>query len=145
MYLGRILAWVWYYLVPVRRGVAFDNIRRALGKELSHKQQRQVVRRCFSHQALYAVEMLRAPLVTPELSAQLMVPENFDLLLSLAQKRGVIAFMAIIANRGTAMKPATNVPSSSGITSNIFATPRAFKTAAVDSCKISCEASIARS
>jgi KDO2-lipid IV(A) lauroyltransferase len=64
MAIGRFLGWVWFYLLPIRRGVALDNVHRVFGDTLSRQEQRRIVRACFAHQTMMAVESLRMPGLT---------------------------------------------------------------------------------
>lgn len=89
--LGRTMAWVWFYLVPIRRGVALANIRRAMGDSLSDREQRQAVRGCFTTLCLYMIDSLRALRMTPELSRAMVHRHGFDAVdKALQQGRGVI-------------------------------------------------------
>ncbi|MBN2496397.1 MAG: lysophospholipid acyltransferase family protein [Deltaproteobacteria bacterium] len=58
--LGRALGWIWYHLIPVRRKVALDNLRRAF-PDMQPAERRAVARRCFCHWACAAMELLRLP------------------------------------------------------------------------------------
>lgn len=91
MAIGRFLGWVWYYIVPIRRGVALKNIRRALGDELSEKEQRKIIRQLFSNFGMYIVELLRIPHMTVAENEKLVKIEgleHFDA--ALADGKGVI-------------------------------------------------------
>ena len=97
--LGRAIALAGYYLLPIRRGVARKNVRRALGKELSPAQRRRVVRGCYAQLGMYGAEVLRLPLLTPELSARLVRVVNNDGMYGLIGRgKGVIAVVAHIGN-----------------------------------------------
>lgn len=91
--LGRALGWLWYWCIPVRLRVARRNLERALG---GTKQQRnRILRACCAHQALYAVDVLRAPLMTPARSDHYVERSGFEHLeRALAAGRGAIVFMA---------------------------------------------------
>lgn len=56
--IAHLLGWLWYWLVPVRRAVARDNLARAL-PGVSTSQRRLIARRCFDHLAQCGVEYLR--------------------------------------------------------------------------------------
>jgi Kdo2-lipid IVA lauroyltransferase/acyltransferase len=98
--IGRGFGWVWYYLVPIRRSTARQNVRRVLGNELSRREQNRIVRTCFAHLGMYAVESLRAPIMTAELSKKLVERVAFDerLFKSLEGGRGALVFTAHIGN-----------------------------------------------
>ena len=65
---GRFLARFWYWIVPVGRSVAHQNLQMAYGGKLSRSQRRRIVRRCMDIQAMGTVEMLRAVEFTREQS-----------------------------------------------------------------------------
>jgi KDO2-lipid IV(A) lauroyltransferase len=74
--------------------VAARNLRRALGHELSPAEQRRALRTCFTHMALYGVDILRAPRWTPELSDALVERFGFERLdEALAAGTGAIVVM----------------------------------------------------
>jgi len=56
---GRVVGWLWYYVVPVRRHVARVNVHRAFGQSESAKRQRRIVREAFVHQTWMGIEALR--------------------------------------------------------------------------------------
>lgn len=93
--LARLGAWVWHWLVPIRRRVARDNVRRALGDTLSLPAQRVVVRKAFTQQALNVVDILRAPTITAARSEREVRREGFEHLeAALARGRGAVVVMA---------------------------------------------------
>ncbi|MEO0459807.1 MAG: hypothetical protein AAF219_03105, partial [Myxococcota bacterium] len=75
---GRAVGWIWFHLVPVRRGVALRNIERALGDELDAQRRREIIARSFQHQALFGVEALRFPLLNREESERLVERVGFE-------------------------------------------------------------------
>lgn len=99
MAIARGLSLVWYYLIPVRRRVARDNVARIYGQRLSAARQRQIVRGSFANACMYAVESLRMPGLTPALSTQLVRRHNMATIDGLlARGRGLIAVTAHIGN-----------------------------------------------
>ena len=95
MAIARALGWFWYYVIPLRRGVAQRNVERVFGSSLSGAEKRRIVRRCFTHLCMYAVEELRLPALTAETSARLVQRENFaELDRLLAGNKGIIAVTA---------------------------------------------------
>lgn len=64
MAFGRLVGWIWYYLIPVRRGLAMRNITRALGNELSPAERKKAIRELFSNFGMYIIEILRIPHMT---------------------------------------------------------------------------------
>ena len=96
---ARAVAWVWYYLIPLRRRVAHANVKRALGTRLTPAAQRRVVRRCFANLCMYAVEGLRMPLLTRALSEELVETigmHHMDALL--ARGKGIVGVTAHLGN-----------------------------------------------
>jgi KDO2-lipid IV(A) lauroyltransferase len=99
MAIARGIGLVWYYLIPVRRGVAHANVARALGPAVSKRRRRQIVRRCFANICMYAVEELRMPAMTQATSAAQVARQHIERIDALlAQGRGVIAVTAHIGN-----------------------------------------------
>jgi len=68
MAFGRFLGWFWFWIVPVRRSVADQNLQSAYGGELSRSERRRILRRSCDIQAIGAVELLRAVQYTREQS-----------------------------------------------------------------------------
>jgi len=96
--LGQILGWFWYYILPIRRGVAHANLKRAM-PHLDTAQRRRITRDCMTNLSLSAVETLRAPLMTAELSIKLVERrglEHYEA--ARASGKGVIAVMAHVGN-----------------------------------------------
>lgn len=99
MRLAVALGWVWFYLVPVRRRVAQKNVRRALGAQLGARRVRQIVRRSMVHTCMYAIEGLRMPGLTPEVSQALVAREGIERIDALlARGKGVVAVTAHLGN-----------------------------------------------
>ncbi len=72
--LGSGLGWIWYRLVPVRRGVARANVARALGATLDAAQRERIVRGMYRHLGRAFVELVRGAGRAPEaLAAELAV------------------------------------------------------------------------
>ncbi len=93
--LGRLLAWLWYYFLPIRRGVALDNVRRVFGHEKTPAWCRRVVRECFTHQCLNVLDTLRAPQLTPRISTDTVHRHGVEELQeALAQGRGAVLVTA---------------------------------------------------
>ncbi|MBI3178434.1 MAG: hypothetical protein HYZ27_02160, partial [Deltaproteobacteria bacterium] len=96
---GRGMGWLWYHLIPIRRGVAQRNVRAALGDTLSPDEQRRVVRASFAHLCMTVVEELRAGAMTRDTAEKLVRRtgfEHFDR--AMAQGKGVIAVMSHVGN-----------------------------------------------
>lgn len=92
--LGAGLGWIWYHLIPVRRRVARDNLRRAL-PELTPAARRRIARRCFSQLARSAIELLRLPGLDRRRVEALIEHEGLEHLeRARAAGRGVIAVTA---------------------------------------------------
>jgi len=93
--LGRAGGWFWHYCAPVRRGVARRNVERVFGPTLDKRAQRQLVRRAIRHFGMYAVESLRLPMLTRELSETLIDCEGYEHVAeAYARGKGVIAVTA---------------------------------------------------
>lgn len=91
MALGRGLGWVWYHLIPVRRKLALQNINRALGKELSTREQEQIIRELFANFCMYLFEILRIPHMTVAENRKLVQIDGWEHVdAALARGKGVI-------------------------------------------------------
>lgn len=89
---GHAVAWVWFYLVPVRRKLALEQVARALGQNMPAAQRRRIVRASFTNLVLLAIEGLRYPLLTAQSSTELVRRSYFSRLdAHLARNKGVIA------------------------------------------------------
>lgn len=96
---GRILGNIWYYLVPIRRRVALDNIKHALGDRLSAREQRLMVRRSFQHLIMMGIESLRMHDMSAELSEQMVRRENYEHYSTALKKgKGVIIVSGHVGN-----------------------------------------------
>jgi KDO2-lipid IV(A) lauroyltransferase len=99
MAFGRFIGWVWYYIIPIRRGVAMHNINRALGQELSKKEQRKIIRELFSNFGMYIAELLRIPYMTLAENEQLVQIEDWEHVdAALERGKGVILLATHIDN-----------------------------------------------
>jgi len=88
---GRVIGLVWYYLFPIRRRVSLENVRRVFGDELTPREQRRLVRRCFERLGMYVMEVLRLPKLTAKLSEALVEQRGFEHMeAALARGKGVI-------------------------------------------------------
>jgi KDO2-lipid IV(A) lauroyltransferase len=99
LWLGRAVGWVWYWLIPIRRGVALRNIELALGDRLTPRERRRAIRRCFDIQAMATVELLRAGHYTREQSQRYVHARGMEHIdAALERGKGVIVMAAHIAN-----------------------------------------------
>jgi len=97
--IGKSVAWIWHYLIPVRRRVARENVARALGKELSPKEQRRIVRRAFDNTATSVLEALRIPGMSPaDAERVLAVPGIEHIEEGFARGKGVILVLTHLGN-----------------------------------------------
>ena len=64
MRIGRWLGRFWYYILPIRMGVARRNLRRCLGSELDEAELRATLKRVCENQAMFICEGLRLPAMT---------------------------------------------------------------------------------
>lgn len=89
----------WYYVLPIRRRVALENVHRALGQELCLQAQRRIVRRSMIHACMYAIEELRMPDMSLERSVAWVAREHIERIdRLLARQKGVIAVTAHLGN-----------------------------------------------
>lgn len=88
---GKGLGLIWYYILPIRRKVARENIKLALGNELNKKEQKKVARDTFISLARVIMEEIRLPIWSGELSKNLVRRENFENMeAALAKGKGII-------------------------------------------------------
>jgi KDO2-lipid IV(A) lauroyltransferase len=93
--IARGLGWIWYYLIPIRWGVARRNIERALGDEVSKAERRRILKRCFGQVAMFAVDGIRLRQLTAESAREMVRVENAQLMDELlARGKGVVGFTA---------------------------------------------------
>lgn len=93
--LGWFLSGIWFYLIPIRKKIALENIHRVFGDTLTLAEQHAMLRRSMRHQVLYGLDVLRAPYVTVEESRrriEVQGVENF--LQAYAGGKGFIAVSA---------------------------------------------------
>lgn len=97
--IGRFLGNLTYYLGPFRRGVAVKNVERVFGNTKSKREKRRIVRCCYAQIGMYGIELLRLPLLTSELSEQLVEQQGFEHLdTAFARGKGVIIVLTHIDN-----------------------------------------------
>lgn len=89
---GAALGWTWYRCLPIRRGVARDNVRRALGR--SDDECEAVVRAMYLHLGRSAFELLALPRV----AATLVMEGREHVDEALAVGRGVVLLTAHLGN-----------------------------------------------
>lgn len=96
---GRFLGFLWYYIVPVRKKLAFTNIKRALGDKLSEKEQKKIIRRFFSNFCMSFVEVLRIPHMSLKKNKKLVNIEGWEHMeAALSKGKGVILFATHMDN-----------------------------------------------
>ena len=97
--IGRFLGNLGYYVIPVRRGVAFQNVERVFGATKSNREKHRIVRSCYAQIGMYGIELLRLPLLTSELSERLVERQGFEHLdTAFACGKGVIIVLSHIDN-----------------------------------------------
>jgi len=97
--IGRFLGNLAYYAVPIKRGVAIQNIERVFGNSKSKKEKRRIVRHCYAQLGMYGIELLRLPHLTPEQSKILVERQGFEHLENaFARGKGVIIVATHIDN-----------------------------------------------
>jgi KDO2-lipid IV(A) lauroyltransferase len=93
---ARVMAWVWYWMVPIRKRVALENVRRALGDAAPRH---AIVRGCFANLTMFAAEALRLPDLTRELVEALVEVQGQEHLdAALALGRGAVVISAHMGN-----------------------------------------------
>jgi KDO2-lipid IV(A) lauroyltransferase len=96
---GRACGWLWYWVFPVRLGVARANLRRVFGATKSRAELRRILRRNVDHWTMYGVEILRLPSLTDERARELVRREGVEYLAA-AQARGK-GCVAVTAHMGS--------------------------------------------
>jgi KDO2-lipid IV(A) lauroyltransferase len=94
--LARGVAWLWFWVVPVRKSVAMVNVRRALGEghDPGH-----IVLGCMKTLTMFAVEALRLPGLTRAKADELVEVRGQEILdNALAAGKGVIVVTAHMGN-----------------------------------------------
>ncbi|HUU00319.1 MAG TPA: lysophospholipid acyltransferase family protein [Myxococcota bacterium] len=96
--LGAGLGLVWYYLVPIRKGVALSNLRIAF-PDKRRPERRRIARKCFMHLGRSAVEFLRLSGFSRDKVAKLVEHRGWENLENaLAAGKGVIVATAHLGN-----------------------------------------------
>jgi Kdo2-lipid IVA lauroyltransferase/acyltransferase len=62
--IGRFFGRIWYYVIPIRKRTAKQNIQRAFGSERSPAEQQKILKACFENICMYGVDSLRLPALT---------------------------------------------------------------------------------
>ncbi len=96
--LGAGLGLVWYYLVPIRKGVALSNLQIAF-PDKRQAERRRIARKCFMHLGRSAVEFLRLSGLSKKKVAGLVEHSGWDNLeKAQAAGKGVIVATAHLGN-----------------------------------------------
>ena len=99
MGVGRTIGYIWYYGVPVRRALAHRQVAQALGPTLAPAARRRIVKESFVNLTQMAIEGLRAPLLTPQWSEQIVARKDFHYLHELLKRgKGVVAVSIHMGN-----------------------------------------------
>ncbi len=99
MALARLLAWVWYHLIPLRRATARRNVERVFGPSLSAQRKRHIVRQSFTNLCYYGMEGLRMPALTRSRAAELVQGEAMQVIAqALKRGKGVVGVTAHLGN-----------------------------------------------
>ncbi|MBN1551072.1 lysophospholipid acyltransferase family protein [bacterium] len=85
--IGRFLGLMIYYLLPIKRRIAFQNVERVFKHSKTRREKRRIVRNCYAQLGMYVMELLRLPMLTPELSEDLIEFQGYEHL-DAAFKRG---------------------------------------------------------
>jgi KDO2-lipid IV(A) lauroyltransferase len=97
--LGRFIGFIWYYIIPVRKKLCRENIRRAFGNEMSEKEQKKIARRFFSNFCMSLIEILRIPHMSLAQNEKLVKIEGWEHMeKALERGKGVILFATHIDN-----------------------------------------------
>lgn len=93
---ARAVAWLWFWVVPIRKSVAMTNVRKALGEGVEPG---RVVHGAMKTLTMFGVESLRLPDLTRAKADVLVEVRNQQILdEALAQGRGVIVVTAHMGN-----------------------------------------------
>jgi Kdo2-lipid IVA lauroyltransferase/acyltransferase len=96
---GRILGLVFYYVFPIKYKIAYKNLQRAFGNDLTHHERRRIIKACYAQMGMYGMEILRLPFLTPELSHALIETQGYEHLeAAFAKKKGVIIMATHLDN-----------------------------------------------
>lgn len=90
MGLGRLVGNGWYYLVPVRRRIARENVDHVFGDRRTPSERREIVRRSCQNLAMVGIEVLRLPYDMARNESLVAIEGLQHLDAALARGRGVI-------------------------------------------------------
>lgn len=93
---ARAVAWLWFWVIPVRKNVGMVNVRRALGEDVDPG---RIVHGCMKTLTMFGIESLRLPALTRATADQLVEVRGQEHLDSaLASGKGVIVVTAHMGN-----------------------------------------------
>ncbi|MBI5510905.1 MAG: lysophospholipid acyltransferase family protein [Deltaproteobacteria bacterium] len=96
---GRLVARLWFYCIPIRRRVALTNIGKALGAALAPAERRRIARGSFESLAMMAVETLRYPHLDAASSTEHVRRQGFEhCAAAFAKHKGVIFVASHLGN-----------------------------------------------
>ncbi len=99
LFLGRLLGYFWYYIVPIRRTVVQEQLRRALGTERPPDELRHIARGVFVNLTMNLVEFLRLNPEQPERILQKVSRQAMERFEAAAAKgKGVLVLTAHFGN-----------------------------------------------
>ena len=96
--IGTFWGWIWYYIIPVRRGVALDNLKKAL-PDLSAAERKRIVRSNLVHLSKSVVELLRISRLSKKRTMKLVDFEGLSILRrALEERQGAVVVTAHFGN-----------------------------------------------
>jgi len=99
MAFGRAFGWLWFHVIPIRRKEALHNINRAMGRDLTKREQRIIIRELFSNFSMYIMEILRIPHMTVAENKKLVQIDGWEHVdAALARGKGVLLVATHIDN-----------------------------------------------
>jgi len=97
--LGRVIAWLWFYVIRIRRQVALNNLRQTLGAEIPVDEHSRIIRRVFEHLVWTGIESLRMTEMTAERASDLVRFEGEEhLAAAFARGKGLIGVISHVGN-----------------------------------------------
>ena len=88
-----------YYLLPLRRGVVMENLRRVFSKVLSEEEMRHLAQAYYAHFVRFMVELARLPLMSAEKRKRWIRIENKEAVIrAYTKEKGILLLVGHLGN-----------------------------------------------
>jgi len=99
LFIGKMLGWLWYYVIPIRKTLVKKQIKKALGKDLDASTVSGIARRMFENLGQNFIEFFLFDPAKPAEMTSLVEYKNKEILdAAVAQNKGVLVLTAHFGN-----------------------------------------------